>query len=150
MFVRFQPLRVEVPSLRPLFDVERSLEDVFGGILDTPALKTASGGPALEIRENEKETVVVAEIPGVAKEDVKISVHTGLLTISGTRKRPGAAEGAKVLRNEIAVGTFLNCGRTSVRPAAVSRMAASRWPSNDASTAVNCQPGDGVRVQMPY
>ena len=106
MFVRFQPLRVEVPSLRPLFDVERSLEDVFGGILDTPALKTASGGPALEIRENEKETVVVAEIPGVAKEDVKISVHTGLLTISGTRKRPGAAEGAKVLRNEIAVGTF--------------------------------------------
>ena len=31
-----------------------------------------------------------------------------------------------------------------------SRMAASRWPSKYASTAVNCQLGDGVRVQMPY
>ena len=51
---------------------------------------------------------------------------------------------------ETAVGTFRKCGRTSVRPAAVSRIAASRWPSKYASTAVNCQPGDGVRVQMPY
>ena len=32
----------------------------------------------------------------------------------------------------------------------VSRIAASRWPSKYASTAVNCQLGEGVRVQMPY
>ena len=51
---------------------------------------------------------------------------------------------------EMAVGTFLNCGRTSVSPAARSRMAASRWPSKAASTAVNCQPGEGLRVHRPY
>ena len=43
-----------------------------------------------------------------------------------------------------------SAGRTSVRPAIVSRMAASCCPSKYASTAVNCQPGEGVRVQMPY
>ena len=51
---------------------------------------------------------------------------------------------------EIAEGTFLNWGRMSVKPASCSRIPASLWPSNTLSITVNCHPGEGLRVQIPY
>ena len=42
--------------------------------------------PAVDILENDEEYQIKVEIPEIRKEDVKLSVNNGLLTISGERK----------------------------------------------------------------
>jgi HSP20 family protein len=45
-----------------------------------------SNWPAIDIAEKDNEFVVKAEIPGCKAEDVNISVHGNILTISGEKK----------------------------------------------------------------
>jgi HSP20 family protein len=42
--------------------------------------------PAADICETDKEYVVKAELPGVKREDVKVTLDDGVLTIAGERK----------------------------------------------------------------
>lgn len=42
--------------------------------------------PVVDISESPKQYTVKADLPGVKKEDVKISVENGVLTVSGERK----------------------------------------------------------------
>ena len=49
-----------------------------------------SGGtnwyPAIDVRENENEYKILAELPGMSKDDVKISVTDNIVTIRGEKK----------------------------------------------------------------
>ena len=49
-----------------------------------------SGGtnwyPAIDVRENENEYKIVAELPGMSKDDVRISVTDNIVTIRGEKK----------------------------------------------------------------
>lgn len=58
-----------------------------GGAMD--AAEVAMG---LDIAETEKEYIVKAELPGVKKEDVKVTFHDGVLNISAERKQEAAGE----------------------------------------------------------
>jgi HSP20 family protein len=62
--------------------------------------------PALDVCEYENETVVVAELPGVRKEDLKLSIENGWLTISGERRPYEIPQDAKILLNEMRVRNF--------------------------------------------
>lgn len=42
--------------------------------------------PAVDIDENENEYVVHADLPGIPKKDINVSVDNGMLTLSGERK----------------------------------------------------------------
>lgn len=44
--------------------------------------------PATEIRERAEGFDIELDVPGFTREDIKIKVHEGLLTIAGERKRP--------------------------------------------------------------
>ncbi len=61
---------------------------------------------ALDLVELEKESIVLVELPGVAKEDVKISLEEDLLTIKGERKASGLPDGARWIRSERSSGEF--------------------------------------------
>lgn len=50
------------------------------------------------IKENEKDYELDLELPGFEKNDIKISLENGYLTVSATRKKE---EGQKYLRREI-------------------------------------------------
>jgi HSP20 family protein len=56
--------------------------------------------PALDVIEQENEIVVSAELPGMKKEDVKITFEKNVLAISGERKPAELSEKAKVLLKE--------------------------------------------------
>ena len=43
--------------------------------------------PALNVAENEQNFTITAELPGVAKEDVSLTIENGVLTIAGEKKR---------------------------------------------------------------
>jgi HSP20 family protein len=49
---------------------------------------------------------VVVEIPGVAKEDVKVTLHDDVLTVSAERKQPELKENEQWIRNEVSYGKF--------------------------------------------
>ena len=50
------------------------------------ALTVAQWSPLVDITEEEKEYLIRAELPDMKKEDVRLTVENGVLTISGERK----------------------------------------------------------------
>jgi HSP20 family protein len=62
--------------------------------------------PALDIIEQENEIVVNAELPGMKKEDVKITFEKNVLMIGGERKPVELSEKTKVLLKETQSESF--------------------------------------------
>lgn len=57
--------------------------------LRSPVEQTRPGlvfTPAVDILETDRQITLVAEMPGVAKEDIAIDLHEGVLTIAGEAK----------------------------------------------------------------
>jgi HSP20 family protein len=42
--------------------------------------------PPIDVRESDKETVIEAELPGMKKEDIEVSISNGALTIKAERR----------------------------------------------------------------
>lgn len=72
--------------------------------------------PRVDIVEDEKEFLVKAELPEMRREDVKVTVEEGVLTITGERKLEKEEKGRRYHRVESEHGTFL---RSFTLPAAV-------------------------------
>jgi HSP20 family protein len=62
--------------------------------------------PLVDIAEDDKEYLIKAELPEVQKEDVKVTVENGTLTISGERKAEKEEKGRKFHRVERYYGRF--------------------------------------------
>jgi HSP20 family molecular chaperone IbpA len=53
--------------------------------------------PRVDITEDEKEYLVKAELPGVKKEEIKVTVRDGNLTLSGERKAEKEERAAAII-----------------------------------------------------
>jgi len=84
------------------FPFETLFED-FPGVALT---QRSARFPALDMTEDDKQFVVAAALPGVAKEDLKIRILEGTLHISGDRKQTGIPEDSRWIRNEVGSGEF--------------------------------------------
>lgn len=62
--------------------------------------------PAVDIIEDEKEYLIKVELPEVQKDDVKVTVEGGTLTISGERKAEKEEKGRRLHRLERFYGRF--------------------------------------------
>lgn len=80
------------------------------------ALTVAEWSPRVDIVEDEKEIIVKAELPEMKKEDVKVTVDQGVLTISGERKLEKEEKNKKYHRIESEYGSFV---RSFTLPTAV-------------------------------
>jgi HSP20 family protein len=63
--------------------------------------------PSVDIVEDDKEWLVKADLPEVKKEDVKVTVENGVLTITGERKFEKEEKDKKYHRIERSYGNFL-------------------------------------------
>jgi HSP20 family protein len=63
--------------------------------------------PLADITEDEKEYLIKAELPEMKKEEVKVTVENGVLTISGERKFEKEEKKRKYHRVERGYGTFM-------------------------------------------
>lgn len=70
------------------------------------AITVADWAPLVDITENDHAYIIKAELPEVAKDDVKVAVENGVLTISGERKHEKEEKGRKYHRVERAYGSF--------------------------------------------
>lgn len=66
----------------------------------------ADWAPLVDIVENDKEYLIKVELPEVKKDDVRVTVDNGVLTISGERKLEKEEGGRKYRRIERAYGHF--------------------------------------------
>lgn len=104
---------------RELEELQTRMNRLFN---DTPAVRTdepfffADWAPAVDIQETEKEYTVKADLPEVKKEDVKVELQEGVLTIEGERKQEKEEKGKKFHRIERQYGQFV---RRFALPAAV-------------------------------
>jgi HSP20 family protein len=92
--------------------MEKDFENLFGQQFLTSGdpretMAAAHWSPAVDVSEDEKEFLVKAELPDLKKEDVKVTVENGNLTISGERRSENEEKGKKFHRVERAYGTFL-------------------------------------------
>lgn len=62
--------------------------------------------PNLDIAENENEWLIFAELPGVKKEDISISINDSILKLSATKEKITQEEGSKHKVKEIRYGKF--------------------------------------------
>lgn len=67
---------------------------------------TSAWLPACDVFENKDAVKIVAEVPGVSPEDVKLSLESNLLTIRGEKKQQAEEKNERVHRYERSYGTF--------------------------------------------
>lgn len=63
--------------------------------------------PTVDISETEAEYAIQAELPGVKKEDVRVTLENGVLTIQGERRQQQSEPGRKYHRVEVSYGRFV-------------------------------------------
>jgi len=90
-------LRDEIDRLfeAPLTEFSRTSQQLAGGWL-----------PAVDLYEDKDNIVVRAELPGMKKEELTISLHEGVLTLSGERTREEQYKDTQVCRAECFEGRF--------------------------------------------
>ena len=78
-------------------------DDFFKGFAMRPVYRMLEGEPQmrLDLTEDDKNFFVKAEIPGVNKDDIKVSVEGNQVSFSAeVKKEKEEKEGAKVIRSE--------------------------------------------------
>lgn len=63
--------------------------------------------PTVDIAEDDNAYIIKAELPGVSKENVKVTVENGILTISGERQFEKKEKNRRYHRVERAYGNFV-------------------------------------------
>jgi len=101
--IRFDPLR-ELDEITERLN--RAMYRPFSGFEREEALVEANWAPVVDIEETDREYVVKAELPDVKKDDVKVAIEHGLLTIIGERRQEKEEKGRKVHRIERSYGKF--------------------------------------------
>lgn len=99
------------------WDPFRDMEEAFGRALPSAfgrwrvpadaAGKAYAWSPTADISETEDEYLIRAELPAVKKDDVKITVEAGMITIQGERKDKQETKDEKFHRVESFQGTFV-------------------------------------------
>ena len=99
-----------------LEDVSKQLNRIFGKY---PArtepgrelLATADWVPDVDISETDTAYLIKGEIPGVNKEDIKVNIENGMITMSGERRQEKEEKNKKFHRIERSYGSFMRSFR---------------------------------------
>jgi HSP20 family protein len=96
----------------PFRDFDDFFNRVMGSPIRWPRMTEGDGGravewaPSADISETDREFLIRAELPAVKKEDVRVTVDAGMITIRGERKQEKVDKGEKHHRVERFFGTF--------------------------------------------
>ncbi|HSD63527.1 MAG TPA: Hsp20/alpha crystallin family protein [Ignavibacteriaceae bacterium] len=97
-FVRFEPLR-------ELDNLNNRLHKFFGEFPANIDLGF-SFSPRIDVFADDKDFYLEAELPGLKKDEIKISLQDNILTLSGEKKKSDENDNKEYFRNERIFGTF--------------------------------------------
>jgi len=110
----------KVPSL--LWDMEKWFDEVFRkpfSFMGFPRVKfpgTEELNPSVDIFEDKNDVVVKAELPGIKKEDIDVTLTDDTISIAGEKKKEEEVEKKNYYRWESSYGSF---ARTFTLPSEV-------------------------------
>ena len=94
----------------PVSEVNRMFDDVLGNLARRPrgqqGTVVTEWAPAIDVVTENGNLVVRAELPGVKQEDVDITLHNNVLTVSGERKAEQEEERGGYYVRERRYGSF--------------------------------------------
>ena len=99
--------------------LHRDLNRVFDTLAEVREKASEYSGtwvPAVDVKESPDAIVIYAELPGMTKDDVKISIKDNTLILSGEKKRPQEDDKDSYHRMEREFGPF---SRTFALPAGI-------------------------------
>jgi len=104
-------IRYEDPELATWTPLNRlaTLQDEMDRLFDlTPRTFGMGDGwiPALDIFQDNENITLKVEVPGMKKEEINITMHEGILTISGERKMEEETKEGEICRRERFHGKF--------------------------------------------
>ena len=122
-------------------EMNRLLESFFGG---SPwRFDESMSAPAVEVADTQDTVVVKAQVPGVSKEQLQVTVSEGMVTIKGERKEEEKQEEKNYLHREFRYGAFT---RTVPLPAGVQAEKATAQ-LKDGMLEVTIPKSAGARVK---
>jgi HSP20 family protein len=89
-------------------DVNTAFQNRISGVEhnDSSNVATSNWSPAVDIEEQTSRFVITADVPGVAPEDIEVTMENGILTIKGERNEEQNVERAGFRRAERVSGSF--------------------------------------------
>lgn len=109
--IRWNPTRELTTWTSELWNMQREINRLFdnffrGGMQDDGSFGLSYWTPAVDIAEHDNEYVVKVELPGVSKDDVKITLESNILTIRGEKKQDRETKEENYHRLERMYGSF--------------------------------------------
>lgn len=99
---RWEPFK----EMRSLWDqVDRLFGDFFGRFPLERRVQ-AIGYPSVDVEETKDSVIVTAELPGINKKEINITLGEDTLTVSGEKKREKEEKGRTFYRAERSYGSF--------------------------------------------
>jgi HSP20 family protein len=117
--VRWNPARDLATWPSDLFGIQREMNKMFDGVFRGTGdedYSFSSWTPAVDIAEHDDEYLVKVELPGVNKDEVKLTLENNILTIRGEKKQEKETKKENYHRVERSYGSFQ---RSFTLPAAV-------------------------------
>jgi len=106
-------IRYQFPQTNTWTSLDRlaSLRDEMDRLFDFTWPTRDSGlfsgwSPALDVHDEKDSLLVQVELPGMKKEDIQLSLHDGVLTVSGERKPLHIQKEGETFRSERFFGKF--------------------------------------------
>ena len=94
----------------PQSEVHRLFDEMFGNVERTSGRQQGAQpmqwAPTLDVLDEDGDLLIRAELPGVKREDVEITLHERVLTISGERRAEEPREGSGYYVRERRHGSF--------------------------------------------
>ena len=122
-------------------EMNRLLESFCGG--SSWRFDESMSAPAVEVADTQDTVVVKAQVPGVSKEQLQVTVSEGIVTIKGERKEEEKQEEKNYLHREFRYGAFT---RTVPLPAGVQAEKATAQ-LKDGMLEVTIPKSAGARVK---
>jgi len=91
-----------------LFDVDGIFENLLPALSRSqPESQFTNLMPRVDVEEHDDQVVIKADLPGVKKEDLHVSLHDGILSIQAQHKEENEEkQGGRVIRRERRVGSY--------------------------------------------
>jgi HSP20 family protein len=92
-------------AFNPLEDVRR-FEESFNRLFSAPAPAPSSNNIPIDVTEQDGKVMIRAAVPGIAPEELEVTVEKNVLTIKCEHRHDELSEDGKVFRRENIYGVF--------------------------------------------
>ncbi len=105
------PSRYQDPFQSFRTEMDRLFDSFLGGVPSLAGLgrrfaETQVMTPTLDVKENEKEIIVKADLPGMDEKDINLTIHNGVLSLRGEKKSEHTDERENYHVMERSYGSF--------------------------------------------